>query len=150
MKTRLHTRRYARFAEIHPVQPLKGLRATRVDTVFYRAFVPAGHGGCGMSPSNRALVPDGAIVSAAHLFPLRSLARHCHSAANAVSERNLQFKLVRLRGRRRLRILVCLWGRRHLRLSLCVCEDADTSNGSPCAEKNKKVQSASISLSRKL
>ncbi len=103
MKTRLHTCRYARYSEIHPVQPLKGLRATRVDTVFYRAFVPAGHGGCGMSPSYRALVPDGAIVSAAHLFPLRSLARHCHSAANAVSERNLQLAPMCLRGRRQLR-----------------------------------------------
>ena len=53
------TCRYARYAEIHPVQPLKGLRETRVASVSYRAFVPAGHDGCGVALSYQALSPDG-------------------------------------------------------------------------------------------
>ena len=117
---RTYTCRCARYAEPYPVQPLKGLRGSRTDTVFYRAVVPAGHGGCGMSSSFRALAPDGADVSAAHHFPLRSLARHRHSAANAVSGRNLQLKLVCLRGRRHLHTrTVCLRGRRHLHTFTC-------------------------------
>ena len=54
------THRYARYAEIHPSPPMKGLRGTRTASVFYRASVPAGHGGHGMSPSYRALAPHGA------------------------------------------------------------------------------------------
>ena len=48
---------YARYAEIHPVPPLKGLRGTRAAVVSYRASVPAGHGGRGVSPSYRDLAP---------------------------------------------------------------------------------------------
>ena len=54
------TRRYARYAEIHPSPPLQGLRGTRAATVSYRASVPAGHGSHGVAPSYRALAPHGA------------------------------------------------------------------------------------------
>ena len=57
---RKNTRRYAQYAETHPVQPLKGLRETRAAYVSYRAFVPAGHAGCGLALSYRALAPGGA------------------------------------------------------------------------------------------
>ena len=57
---RTNTCRYARYAEIHPSPPLKGLRGTRSASVSYRASVPAGHGCSGMSPSYRALAPVGA------------------------------------------------------------------------------------------
>ena len=58
-RLRTNTRRYARYAEIHPVPPLKGLQETRAASVPYRASVPAGHAGCGVAPSYRALSPDG-------------------------------------------------------------------------------------------
>ena len=51
---------YARYAEIHPVPPLKGLRGARAAVVSYRASVPAGHGGRGSMLSYRASAPDGA------------------------------------------------------------------------------------------
>ena len=53
------TRRYARYAETHPVPPLKGLRETRASSVSYRASVPAGQGGRGATLSYRASSPDG-------------------------------------------------------------------------------------------
>ena len=49
----------ARYAEIPPVQPLKGHRETRASSVSYRASVPAGHAGCGLALSYRASSPDG-------------------------------------------------------------------------------------------
>ena len=55
-----------RFSVPCPVQPLKGLRGTCADTVFYRAVVPAGHGGRGATLSYRALSPDGESLS----FPI--------------------------------------------------------------------------------
>ena len=51
--------RYARYAETHLVQPLKGLRETRAASVSYRASVPAGHDGCGLALSYRASSPGG-------------------------------------------------------------------------------------------
>ena len=54
------TRRYARYAEIHPSPPLQGLRGTHPAADFYQASVPAGHGGRGVAPSYRALAPGGA------------------------------------------------------------------------------------------
>ena len=39
---RTNTCRYARYAETHPVQPLKGLWETRTVTLFYRALSPNG------------------------------------------------------------------------------------------------------------
>ena len=39
---RTYTRRYARYAETHPVQPLKGLRNPRAASVSYRALAPNG------------------------------------------------------------------------------------------------------------
>ena len=56
---RTNTRRYARYAETHPVQPLKGLREPRAASVSYRASVPAGHAGCGVALSYHALFPNG-------------------------------------------------------------------------------------------
>jgi RHS repeat-associated protein len=53
------TRRYARYAEAHPVQPLKGLWEPRAASVSYRASVPAGHAGCEVATSYRALSPGG-------------------------------------------------------------------------------------------
>jgi len=41
------------------VSPLKGLRETLTASVSYRASVPAGHAGCGVAPSYRALSPYG-------------------------------------------------------------------------------------------
>ncbi len=41
------------------VPPLKGLPGTRATDVSYRASVPAGHDGCGLAPSYRALSPYG-------------------------------------------------------------------------------------------
>ena len=41
------------------VQPLKGLPGTRATDVSYRASVPAGHAGCEVAPSYRALSPAG-------------------------------------------------------------------------------------------
>ena len=55
-----NTCRYARYAETHPVQPLKGLREPRATDVSYRASVPAGHAGRGVALSYRALAPGGA------------------------------------------------------------------------------------------
>ena len=52
---RTNTRRYLRYAEPHPVPPLKGHQKPRAASVSYRASVPAGHGGHGVSPSYRAL-----------------------------------------------------------------------------------------------
>ena len=60
--------RYARYVETHPVPPLKGLRETRAASVSYRASVPAGHAGCGVALSYRALAPDGEIWS----FPIEA------------------------------------------------------------------------------
>ena len=57
-----YTCRYARYAEINPVQPLKGLRETRAVSVSYLASVPAGHGGCGIALFYRALAPHGATL----------------------------------------------------------------------------------------
>ena len=54
-----NTCRYARYAETHPVQPLKGLREPRTASVSYRASVPAGHGGRGVASSYRASSPYG-------------------------------------------------------------------------------------------
>ena len=56
------TCRYARYAEIRPVQPLKGLWETRASSVSYRASVPAGHGGRGVVLTYRALAPHGATL----------------------------------------------------------------------------------------
>ena len=53
------TRRYARYAETHPVHPLKGLQELRAASVSYRVSVPAGHDGCGVALSYRASSPDG-------------------------------------------------------------------------------------------
>ena len=52
-------RRYARYAETHPVQPLKGHQKPRIASVSYRASVPAGHAGCGLALSYRSSSPDG-------------------------------------------------------------------------------------------
>lgn len=52
-------RKYARYAETLPVQPLKGLRETRATSVSYRASVPAGHAGCEVALSYQASSPDG-------------------------------------------------------------------------------------------
>ena len=49
--------RHARYAETHPVQPLKGLRETLTASGSYRASVPAGHAYCEVAPSHRALSP---------------------------------------------------------------------------------------------
>ena len=54
---RTNTRRYARYAETRPLQPLKGLRETLTASVSYRASVPAGHAYCEVAPSHRALSP---------------------------------------------------------------------------------------------
>ena len=51
---RPYPRRYARYAEIHPVPPLKRLREPRAASVSYRASVPAGHAGCGLALSYQA------------------------------------------------------------------------------------------------
>ena len=53
-------RRFAGYAAIHPVQPMKGLPGTRATDVSYRASVPAGHAGRGVALSYRALAPGGA------------------------------------------------------------------------------------------
>ena len=47
----------ARYAETHPVQPLKGHREPRAASVSYRASVPAGHAYCEVASSHRALAP---------------------------------------------------------------------------------------------
>ena len=49
--------RYARYAEIHPVPPLKGHQKPHATSVSYRASVPAGHAYCEVAPSHRALYP---------------------------------------------------------------------------------------------
>ncbi len=59
-------RRHVRYAETHPVQPLKGLRETRTASVSYRASVPAGQGGRGATLSYRASSPGGETWS----FPI--------------------------------------------------------------------------------
>ena len=56
---RTNPRRHVRYAETHPVQPLKGLREPRAASVSYRASVRAGHAGCGVALSYRALSPCG-------------------------------------------------------------------------------------------
>jgi len=55
-------RKYARYANPHPVQPLKGLGETRAAAVSYRASVPAGHAGCWLAMFHRALSPYGEIL----------------------------------------------------------------------------------------
>ena len=55
----LYPCRQVRYAEIHPVQPLKGHQKPRAASVSYRASVPAGHDGGGLALSYRALSPDG-------------------------------------------------------------------------------------------
>ena len=52
-------RRYARYAEIYPLQPLKGHQKPCAASVSYRASVPSGHAGCGLALSYRASSPDG-------------------------------------------------------------------------------------------
>ena len=81
---------YARYAEIHPVQPLKGLRGTRSASVSYRASVPAGHGGRGVSQSYRALAPVGAGLPSAiegrHSAHPQPTANYSLLTANSVNQ----------------------------------------------------------------
>lgn len=65
-----YTRKYMRYAEVNPVQPLKGLRETRAVSVSYLASVPAGHGGRGIALFYRALARYGANM------PFRITATH--------------------------------------------------------------------------
>ena len=53
------TRRCAQYAEIYPLQPLKGHQKPRAASVSYPASVPSGHAGCGLALSYRASSPDG-------------------------------------------------------------------------------------------